>query len=234
MSPGEDLRARGMSGQDLCDQIVASLKGRIVHWEFLPGHRLLETDVCREYNVSRSPAREALRTLAGDGYVEKLPTRGYRVKHLNALEAKELYDVRLALELYVVESLAARPGRPAALDRLAQSWREKNVAETEAEEFAAADREFHETLARLLGNQTLLEQLQSINERIHLFRAIEFSHPDRRETTREQHNEILRAIRSGDPRAAREAMTTNIESARNEVAETIKEALARAYAAGAG
>jgi DNA-binding GntR family transcriptional regulator len=229
VSRAEEIRSGGATGKDLCDVLVAALKDRIVHWEFLPGHRLLETDICREYQVSRSPAREALRTLAGDGYVEKLPTRGYRVKHLNVGEARELYDVRMALELFVVETLAGGPPESNLLKELQEIWQEPEVAQTDAETFAGRDREFHETLARLMGNRTLLEQLQNINDRIHLFRAIEFAHPERRVTTREQHNRILEAIGSGNGQRAREALTANIESARNNVEETVKEALARAY-----
>jgi len=215
---------------DLCATVVKSLKDHIIHWEYPPGYRLLENDLCDEYGVSRSPAREALRTLAAGGFLEKHARRGYRVKQLNIQRAQELYDVRLALELYVVDRLTDLDLEEDSLDRLIASWdREKIGSFTTPEDIAAKDRGFHETLAEWMGNGTLLEQLRTINERIHVFRLIEFAQADVIETTSAQHRHILEALRRRDREGARRAVKENIESARQNVANTIKEALARSY-----
>src|SRR4029077_5937351 len=92
--------------------LIATLKERIVTWRYPPEFRLTEDALCREFGVSRSPVREALRVLATTGYVRRTDTRGYAVRQVNVKEVEELYEVRLALELYVVEMVATR-GVPA-------------------------------------------------------------------------------------------------------------------------
>ena len=100
----------------LSASIVATLKERIVGWNYPPEHRLTELGLCREFGVSRSPVREALRALVTNGFVRKLANRGYAVRQLDLYEIQELYDLRTALELHVVEQLAA-PARGGASSR---------------------------------------------------------------------------------------------------------------------
>lgn len=211
-------------------RLLESLRRKILLWEYPPGHRLLEQEVSAEYGVSRVPAREALLTLAADGFVEKLPRRGYRVRQLDVKQASELYELRLALELFVVSRLAAAPPQTRALRELAAAWSPRAAAAiASAEEAARLDRAFHETLAGLMGNATLLEHLRSINERIHIFRLVEFAALDQVESTGVQHRAILAALRARDADAARAAVEENIQRARRKVASLIKEALARSY-----
>ena len=66
----------------LSASIVATLKERIVGWNYPPEHRLTELSLCREFGVSRSPVREALRALVTNGFVRKLANRGYAVRQL--------------------------------------------------------------------------------------------------------------------------------------------------------
>lgn len=216
---------------NLSASIVATLKERIIHWQYPPEHRLTEADLCQKFGVSRSPVREALRTLATDGFVKKMPNRGYAVKQYNLPEIEELYEVRLALELYVVECLAKR-GAPKQndIEALKRTWTGLlNGASKKDEELARLDTQFHETLAHATGNKSLLRQLRAINERLLLFRMIDFGKAHRAESTCHQHLEILKRITAKDISGARKAMQRNIEEGKNNVHAVIKDALARAY-----
>ncbi|HBH81437.1 MAG TPA: hypothetical protein DDY39_16555 [Nitrospira sp.] len=99
----------------------------------------------------------------------------------------------------------------------------------QSEEFAILDTLFHDTLARALGNTFLLRSLRTINERLTLFRMLDFESPERAERTCRQHLEILNRIMAKDAVGAREAMWENIEAGRNHIRSTIKDALARSY-----
>jgi DNA-binding GntR family transcriptional regulator len=224
-----DRSARQFS--NLSASIVATLKERIIHWQYPPEHRLTEAELCQKFGVSRSPVREALRTLATDGFVKKMPNRGYAVKQYNLREIEELYEVRLALELFVVECLAKR-GTPkkAEIDALKRTWTGLlNGSSKKDEELAKLDTLFHETLALATGNKSLLRQLRAINERLLLFRMIDFGKAHRVESTCHQHLDILKSIAAKDTSGARKAMQRNIEEGRNNVHTTIKDALAKAY-----
>lgn len=223
----------GKEFSNLSASIVSTLKERIIHWQYPPEHRLTEADLCQKFGVSRSPVREALRTLATDGFLKKMSNRGYAVKQYNLREIEELYEVRLALELFVVECLATR-GAPKQndIEALKRTWTGLlNGDSKKDEELARLDTQFHETLAHATGNKSLLRQLRAINERLLLFRMIDFGKAHRAESTCHQHLDILKRIAAKDISGARKAMQRNIEEGRNNVHAVIKDALARAYSA---
>lgn len=235
MGKNSNDRLREREPSNLSSSIVAALKEQIIHWRYPPEHRLTEAELCEQFKVSRSPVREALRVLASDGFVKKLPNRAYVVRQYNIGEIEELYDVRLALELYTVERLATRGPLTKRdnedMDNLKRTWTELlNTSSTrKAEELAKLDTLFHETLANAAGNKTLLQHLRAINERLMLFRMIDFDKADRAKSTCSQHLEILERIAVKDAPGARAAMQRNIEEGRNNVHTAIKDALARAY-----
>jgi DNA-binding GntR family transcriptional regulator len=210
--------------------LVATLKERIITWRYPPDHRLTEDALCKEFGVSRSPVREALRVLATNGFVRRMDNRGYAVRQVKVKELEELYDVRLALELYAVETLATSGAAASDLAAMAKTWNGvRRRPKRKVEELAELDASFHETLGALVGNETLLEQLKSINERLLVFRMIDFEAADRVKSTCAQHLDILDRIAAQDAPAAREAMRRNIGDGRNIVGKSIKEALARAF-----
>ncbi len=221
----------GREFSNLSASIVATLKERIIHWQYPPEHRLTEAELCQKFGVSRSPVREALRTLATDGFLKKMANRGYAVKQYNLREIEELYEVRLALELFVVECLATRGTlKKDDMQALKQTWTSLlNGSSKKDEELARLDTLFHETLAHAAGNKSLLRQLRAINERLLLFRMIDFGKAHRAESTCHQHLDILKRIAAKDISGARKAMQRNIEEGKNNVHATIKDALARAY-----
>jgi DNA-binding GntR family transcriptional regulator len=214
----------------LSASIVATLKERIIGWRYPPEHRLTEDGLCREFGVSRSPVREALRVLATNGFVRRMDNRGYAVRQVKLKELEELYDVRLALELYAVEILAASGAPDGELTGMVETWNEvRRHPKRNVGELAELDAGFHERLAALVGNETLLLQLKAINERLLVFRMIDFEAADRVKSTCAQHLAILDRIQARDPSGAREAMRRNIGDGRNIVGKSVKEALARAY-----
>lgn len=227
-------RAVKGKASNLSSSIVATLKEQIIHWQYPPEHRLTEAELCEKFNVSRSPVREALRVLASDGFVKKLPNRAYVVRQYNLGEIEELYDLRLALELYTVERLATKNplhrDDKEAIGKLKDTWIGLlNGPAKKADELAKLDTLFHETLAHALGNKPLLQHLCTINERLMLFRMIDFDKSDRAKSTCRQHLKILKCITVGDAPGARAAMQRNIEEGKNNVHTAIKDALAKAY-----
>ncbi|MGH7121429.1 MAG: GntR family transcriptional regulator [Acetobacteraceae bacterium] len=214
-------------------KIIVALKERIITWRYPPEHRLTEVSLCREFGVSRSPVREALRVLTTNGFVRRMDNRGYAVRQVKLKELKELYDVRLALELFAVEQLASEGAAGKELAGMARAWKDLRRRPPRDEgELAKLDAHFHEELARMAGNGALLQQLQAINERLLIFRMIDFAKPDRVESTCEQHLLVLERIAAGDVQGARQALRRNIEDGRNIVGISIKEALARSYIGG--
>lgn len=214
-------------------EIFTILKHRILRWEYPPGHRFTEEEICREFGVSRSPVRETLRMLEENGLVDKVPYRGCTVKQPNVQEINELYDVRIILESAVVEYLAEHGLPPEVGTSLRITWR--SLPEIAAQraidsvELANQDRTFHETLALATGNKTLYDLLSGINDRLHFIRMTDITTIDRLWETCQQHMHILESITLRDAASAKVAMRANIEGARVHVKAAIKEVLAGAY-----
>jgi DNA-binding GntR family transcriptional regulator len=118
-----------------------------------------------------------------------------------------------------------------ALAALRETWEEvARQPERKGEELAELDTAFHETLAAVVGNETLLQQLKAINERLLVFRMIDFGREQRVESTCAQHLAVLDRVAAKDAEGARAAIKRNIEDGRAIVQATLKDALARAYA----
>lgn len=214
-------------------EIYQTLKQRIIHWEYAPGHRLTEELLCQEFGVSRIPVREALQLLEEQGLVDRTPHRGCAVKQLDLTAIQELYEVRLALESYVVEQLARQRPLVAQWAELARKWQTLGDSQlwsaVDSEVLAHEDERFHLTLAQATGNRLLSEQVHFLNERLFFVRLADITTPERLQATSAQHLEILRAIQRGDVTAAVVAMRANIAFGRGNVESVLRDVLARLY-----
>jgi DNA-binding GntR family transcriptional regulator len=214
----------------LSADVFAALKERIIRWEYSPAHRFTEEELCEEFGVSRSPVREALHMLVENGLVMKEPYRSYTVRQPDLEEIHDLYDVRLALELFTVEWLTTHGMPDAEWRQWHDTW--QNILDhppEHAADLAEKDESFHEKLAECTGNQALTQYLRGIDERLHFVRLTDITTMARICATCEQHLKILDCVRNKDVHYAREAMRQNIESGRQNVEGSIKEALARSF-----
>ncbi|HWH31557.1 MAG TPA: GntR family transcriptional regulator [Egibacteraceae bacterium] len=178
------------------------------------GMRLTEKGLARRYGVSRTPVREALRSLAQEALLEYAPHTGYRVTRLLLSDLDDLYAVRIAVETHAVRRLAGGVGDRETVEDLLATWsRSPQEAPPPADAdgtLISADEDFHEALASAAGGSVLLETLRTINRRIHAIRMREFIDAERVSRTFEQHAGIARAILAGDPDLAVALMHAHI------------------------
>lgn len=191
------------------------------------GRRLTEQELSEEFGVSRTPVREALRSLELAGYVERESNRGYTVRTISLETADEIYTVRTALEVLSVRL---------AGDRVAEEGFSQLKADVEASIEAAAVGEltdpdllaselregFHERLASLSRNRELERILRNIDARIYAFRRLDSAVPDRSYKAQREHLEILELIERGDLEAASDAMKDHIARSRATVQSLLK------------
>ncbi len=100
--------------------VLEAIKHAILTGELKPGRPLVETDLAELLGVSKTPVREALKTLAGAGLVTMNPYKGAAVRVVDDEQARHVYDVRLLLEPEALaRAVAAGPGWHAAHAALA-------------------------------------------------------------------------------------------------------------------
>lgn len=221
------------------DRIYEQLRDRLTRGKLPVGRRIVEQQVASEFRTSRTPVREALRRLEGDGHLMRDPSGGMRPRVPDVRGMRNLYDVRLAIEELVVRR-AASAGDQGALDALEQHWlaldaqRPGGWLDTQGVAFVDQDESFHQRLVEAAGNEFAAETLSSINARIRILRIYDFTTEERIGATITEHLEIVRAVRAGDPDVAASFMRAHIQRSANVVRERIGEALARMFEDGDG
>jgi DNA-binding GntR family transcriptional regulator len=214
-------------------QIQQKLRERILHWHYPPGHHLGEQELCDELSASRIPVREALRALAEQGLVDQIPNRGCFVQQPDAERINQLYEFRLALELFVVDTLAPRGLPPELVARQRSYWEPlQHITPREAIDGTAlvrADEAFHLELAQTLGNPYIIDSLKDTNDRLRFVRLVVTTTPNRIRTTASEHLKILLALARKDGEKARHFLRQNLQHARNKVETAIARALTAAH-----
>ncbi len=204
------------------EEVHRELRAALLAGEFPYGQRLVEEQLAERFATSRTPVREALRRLEGDGHVVRDRSGGVRPNAPRVSAMGELYAVRT-----VLEDLAVRTADPERLDGLHEEWLELRHEHEDSPDFVHADEAFHEALAA--GNRAAERYLRDINERIRVIRIHDFTTPDRIEATIEEHLEILEAIRVGRSDAAAALMRVHIERSAAVVERRVGDLLARMF-----
>jgi DNA-binding GntR family transcriptional regulator len=209
-------------------EIFEELSFRITHLMVPMGERLTEQGLSREFGVSRTPVREALRLLEQAGHVEKSSGRSYAVRAMSLERVDRIYTVRVALEVLSVE-LAARAIRTdefAALktDVIAsvQSARSTEGDGATPGKTGELREGFHERLAALSGNEELVRMLRDIDAQIFAFRRLDSAVPQRARQAQEEHLEILELLEEKRVEAACETMREHIEKSQSTVRSLIR------------
>lgn len=215
MSDKLSLIPRLSATGSLVDQIRDSLYAAITSGAIDPGTRLREIPLSAHFGVSTTPIREALRRLEYEGLVEVNPRRGAVVTALDEPTVSNLYDLRLILESAAVR-LAAAAGQP--LDRVEELMTEAKeyIDEQPQVTFHRLDVQLHRAIAELSGNHELAATVEHVHQRIQAVR-VRCAVPGRVRIAHDQHAQIVKAIREGNPDAADEAVRQHISSAKENV-----------------
>ncbi|MEV0522842.1 GntR family transcriptional regulator [Streptomyces sp. NPDC050439] len=188
--------------------VLEAVKHRILTGQLAPGQPLVETELAAQFAVSKTPVREALKTLAGTGLVVMSQYKGATVRTVDAAMAQEVYDVRLLLE---PEALR-RTVRSGALLEEARDALERADSAADAAERSLANREFHRALYVPCGNPLLSRMLDEVRDQAALVSAVAWATLPSWEREAAEHREILRLALAGEADAAARGLHDHIAS----------------------
>jgi DNA-binding GntR family transcriptional regulator len=206
------------------ERVHRELRAELLAGEHPYGDRLVEEQLALRFATSRTPVREALRRLEGDGHVIRDQSGGMRPNPPRVSAMRELYDVRL-----VLEDLAVRTADPDRLIDLRAEWEELQADHEDGPDFVYADEAFHEGIARASGNRATERYIHDVNERIRVIRVHDFTTPDRIVTTIGEHLEILDAIAGGRRDSAAALVRVHVERSAAVVEARVGALLARMF-----
>jgi DNA-binding GntR family transcriptional regulator len=193
--------------------VLDELRAAILAGEFVAGQRLVEVDLCERFGCSRFAVRAAIPVLASEGLVDVQRHRGARVRVIPIEEAIEITEVRRLLE-GLIAGRAAQRATPAEAAELGQIIAEMRDAVTSAElmRYSDANARLHALIRSIGAHQTatgILERLRAQLIRHQFTLALV---PGRPAVSLAQHERIVDAITTGDPREAEAAMLDHITS----------------------
>jgi DNA-binding GntR family transcriptional regulator len=207
--------------------VYAELRDRLLRGEFPIGQRMVEERLAAEFETSRTPVREALRRLEGDGHLVRVATGGLRPSLPNVRTMTQLYELRIAIEELCVRR-AATVGDRALLEAVRSDWwLLRDEGGLHGPDFVHADERFHRRLAEAGGNEEAERVLGDVNDRIRLMRIHDFTLEERVRATIVEHLEIVDAVLAGDPDAAASFMRAHVQRSALVVRELVGAALAR-------
>lgn len=206
-----DANAVGDLAVSAVDQVMESIKAGIGDGRYVPGQRLVEPDMMRDFQVSRGTIREALRRLASEGYLQIELYRGASIRKMSRSEFVELNEIRALLEGFAA-SLAAQRMSKAERKKLLELEQQFDRGAPHLA-YGAYNAQFHALIVEASRHKQLpsfVEHAQLSIFRLQFQRILQAPVATRR--SRIEHQRIVKAILKGDATAAERAMRQHIHN----------------------
>lgn len=176
--------------------IAEALRAAIVDGTLEPGAPLRQDAIARHFSVSAIPVREALRQLESEGWAKAAVNKGATVAPLSAQEAREIYEIRSALESLAIG--LAIPNHTAAT--LSESAGLCRAAEREADPslYVARNVAFHTSLYAPAARPQLEEMIGALHRRGERYLRLKFGLPLHKGESDKEHAAILDAVERQD------------------------------------
>lgn len=200
-----------VSQTTLADQAYKAIRGRILNGDMALGEFVREQDVSVALGVSRTPVREALGRLASEGFLERIPHRGFRVPEEPLDTLLELYPIVSALEL-----LAGRLALPRLVEADVSALKAINrelaasIESGDVRRRIELNNRFHHFLCERAGSGRLSDLLDDLRSQVSRLEHWYYSQQNRTEESIAQHDELIRAIESGDHDRALKVLESNM------------------------
>jgi DNA-binding GntR family transcriptional regulator len=197
------------------------MRRAIISGLFEPGQRLVERTLCDQLGVSRSVIREVIRHLEAEGLVEMLAKQGPIVARLSWDDARQIYDIRAALESTAVAD-CARVADDAVKARLRKALDELDHVSRHNSPPGVLDATtaFYEIIFETSGHNIAWDIVKRLNSRISRLRVMTLSTTNRTTSGPAQIRRIFAAIDGNDPEAAADACRAHVGAAA-EIAEAL-------------
>lgn len=205
------------------EELERMLRGGV----FSPGDQLRESSLAVQLGVSRGPIREAFRSLEEKGLVRVEKNRGAFVRIITPDEADDIFEVRVVLEKLIVSRIANSPdclidsGLSALLERAGRLALKADFVGCHV-----LNVEFHQRLAELSGNASLLQTYQRLVNELSLFRQQAHANSPDASSLRQSvadHRALLTALMDGDKRKALLILKRHVEASRKRMKKLLSD-----------
>lgn len=218
MSAIRATHGRRAGGELMADRAYDRLRDRIVTLQIPPGAPINEDALGREFEMGRTPVREAIQRLALENLVTVFPRRGTFASEINITDLAAISDVRVQLEGHAAFRAAERitAAQLGELDALLEELRASGAIE-DAAELMALDARVHRLVHRCAANPYLEQTLSRyFNLSLRIWHLVLERLPHLPARVHE-HSDLLEAIRTREPQRAREIVADHIATFESEI-----------------
>ncbi len=211
----------------LSKQVYARIKDRFLRGEYLPGSRLFEDELAREYGISLTPVREAMHRFQAEGLVVRKEHSALYVRTFTLEEARNVYEMRMLLEPYAIE-LATRRFDPTWLEKVEviEAEQKAGVAARDFPRVQRTNYYLHVAFAEGSCNPILVEMIERLWVFVPVLRAVAWKHdPSTVRFVAEEHAEIIANLRQQRAEEAVAASRRHVEGSWERVRQTLEDAL---------
>ena len=210
----------------LRERIVARLRQAIITGELAQKSRLIEPELARQLNVSRTPLREAIRQLEAEGFVTTVPRFGSFVSEITPQDVEDLYAIRTVIEGLAARQAAENPesAKREVLDNILTDLAKRTGDYRQYHEISGR---FHDIIVELSGNRRLQGIYHSLAQHVSRMRTLSLAVRGRPEISLRGHRRIATAILRGRGAEAERAMRVHIEAAYGVLKRTVRSAPGR-------
>jgi len=187
--------SQAVARRTMVDVVTDTLRAAILSGRIQPGQTLRQDEIAQEFDVSRTPVRQALRTLHQEGLLDLQAHRTARVSNLSAAAIEESFGIRAVLEAEAAKRAIPRLTNE-ALDRLRTLHESMTHVDRTSEEWVTLNTRFHETVYGACGWPHLIELINLERRRVARYLRLSM-----RLAGRDPHNEhaqILQACERGE------------------------------------
>jgi DNA-binding GntR family transcriptional regulator len=190
---------RGLREPSLAEFIATRLEEEIVLGRRHPRERLIEQELCEQFNTHRADVRLAFFELEKKGIIQRIPNRGAMVRDLSPQEVTEIYAVREELEVMAVRILPFPVARNDIV-RLGDIQRKYSAAIDSGDLLMVfyGNLHFHRTLYELCGNTCLIETIEQLGQKVYGIRSYANAYPDALDRARRDHVGIISALQNSN------------------------------------
>ncbi len=196
----------------VADRVAEQLRMLIIRGKLVPGQKVTEDEFSREFDVSRTPLREAFRILQAEGFLSYKTGCGVTVSKYSMADIEQLWELRSVLE----SEAAARVAKCAENKPVDKLWEmcdeELYIANYDNAVFSENDSDFHQTIAGNCGNRFMAEEITTLWRKSALPRRIILFDEVSAKMSNDEHKVIVRMIERSDPDGAFQAMKTHMEN----------------------
>ena len=208
--------------------LVALIRELVIEGDLEPGAKVPERILCERFNVSRTPLREALKTLASEGWLEILPHKGARVTRLSEEDVDQMFPIMGALEALSGELACANISKEQFAEIRAIHYQMVlHYTRRELAPYFQINQLIHEKILAAAANPLLVQMYQTLSGRIRRARYVANMSEDRWEQAIEEHEEMLSALAARDGQSLADVLRRHLSNK----CETVKAHLRQESAA---